>query len=108
MSWLTNYLRVLGALTAFVAVGVFHAHPNQAFGDIGGVSAPPALNLSIESAPAARLVQSHFNWGGHALESTGVAVMPGVIRIGGQVRQIAQAPQPLYSPLHRRPPPSLS
>jgi len=108
MSRRTNHLRALGALAAFVAVGVFHAHSNPVFGDIGGVSAPPALNVSVESAPATRLVQSHFDWPSHAFESPGVAITPGVIRASELVHQIGEAARPLYSPLHRRPPPSLS
>jgi hypothetical protein len=83
-------------------------HPGFAPGPPAGMSAPAPVKASFESAPAAGLSGSHFDWHPEAVQLSSFAL---VAAAGGP---IDTAPQPAipfeahYGPLYRRPPPLFS
>jgi len=108
MSWRSGHLWALGACIALVVVLVCGCQAGPAGGAVAGMSAPAAPTTSFESAPAAKLLQSHFDWCGHVLQSYGLSLsVPGMQAHLG-TRQGAGAAPAHYGPLHRRPPPSFS
>src|SRR5213595_2010574 len=108
MRWRNSHLWALAACVAFACVLSFGCHPDVPVGAAAGMSAPSTPRASLESAPVAKLLQSHFDWCGHALESASLSLAITAIRAGDGERQNAGATQPHYGPLHRRPPPSFS
>ena len=108
MFWRKSYLWALGAVVALAAALAFGGHPGLAVGGAGSVSAPSVPSASVDSAPVANLLQTHFDGNGHALRG---ASLSRALRATGTmeaVRPVAGGAQPYYGPLHRRPPPSLS
>ena len=73
-----------------------------------GMSAPSAPARAIEATPAAHLLQSPFD--GHGLVQRGETFSPELIALFAIQSSVgrSQALSPLYGPLHRRPPPSIS
>ncbi|HEV3201286.1 MAG TPA: hypothetical protein VGZ73_25475 [Bryobacteraceae bacterium] len=103
--------RHLWTLAGSVALGfllVFACHPGFVVGAPAGMSAPAAPTVSIESTSAAKLLQSQFDWHGHALQSAGLWFALAAIRARHGARQGTDTAPPYYGPLHRRPPPSFS
>ena len=102
------YCCALVVLIVLAAVPVFHGGTHLAIGSPGGVSAPRVPCASVESAPEARPLQSHFDGCAHTVRHTNL--LPGLrtSRAGEVARQIEDISPPSYGPLHRRPPPSFS
>jgi hypothetical protein len=104
----TSYFWAFGAFFAFLALLIFDGRPNTVAGAASGLSAPSAPVVSVDSAPAAKLLRSHFNGCGHALRSANLSLALRASRAIRKAREVAADAQPVYGPLHRRPPPSLS
>src|SRR5579864_2005022 len=108
MSRRGNHLWALGACIALMAVLASGYHPGFAVGVSGGLSAPVAPRASLECAPIAKLLQSHFDWCGGAPRFTGLSIALAALHVYQGARQGAGVAPPHYGPLHRRPPPSCS
>jgi len=108
MRWRTGHLWALAACVAFVCVVLFGCDPDVRVGAAAGMSAPSTPRASVESAPVAKLLQSHFDWCGYALGSASLSLALSAIRAGDGARRDAGTTPPHYGPLHRRPPPSFS
>ena len=108
MRWRMGHLWAVAACAAFVCVLTFGCNPDVPAGAAAGMSAPSTPRASIESAPVAKFLQSHFDWSGHALASASLSLVLSSVRAGIVVRRHASAGSPNYGPLHRRPPPSFS
>jgi len=107
MRWRTGHVWVVGACAAFVCALTFGCNPDVPTGVAAGMSAPTP-RASVESAPVVKFLQSHFEWGGHALGSASVSLVFSSIRTGDGAREYTGAAAPDYGLLHRRPPPSFS
>src|SRR6476646_3169347 len=103
-----SYFWAFGAFVAFLALLVFDGRPNAVVGGTSGLSAPSAPVVSVESAPAAKLLRSHFSGCGHALRSANLSLALRASCAVPKAREVAADSQPVYGLLHRRPPPSLS
>src|SRR5712671_6524988 len=102
MRWRSGHVWALSACVALVVVLVFGCHPVIATGAVAGMSAPSAPRASFESAPAAKLLQSHFEWCGHASRSVGFSLALSAIHAHEGTRQGAGNTPTHYGPLHRR------
>src|SRR6266702_2092489 len=101
----------LWALAAWVALCVVLAFAGQTkfAADSGaGMSAPSAPKASVESAPAAKLLQSHFGGCGLALLPAALRLTPSSVRAIAGARRGADSVHQCYGPLYRRPPPNFS
>jgi hypothetical protein len=87
---------------------VLACHPVFAVAAPAGMSAPAAPARTIDSAPAAQLLQSFTGWHGLTARAFGFALALVALRTAYDARQDAKAVPPHYGPLHRRPPPSFS
>ncbi|HYL72567.1 MAG TPA: hypothetical protein VEU96_00090 [Bryobacteraceae bacterium] len=108
MSRRANHLWALGACFALLAALAIGYHPGFAVGATGGLSAPAPPKASLESAPIAKLLQSHFDWYSDAPRFTGLSIALSALHAYRGPRQGACVAPPLYGPLHRRPPPNFS
>ena len=73
-----------------------------------GMSAPPASQVSIDFAPAVSVAPSHGDPQFVALNAQTTAVFNVAVRLADEARPCNVAPAVEYTPLYRRPPPSLS
>jgi len=108
MRWRTGHLWALAAGLALIVVLAFACQPGFVASAGTGMSAPSAPRTSIESAPVAKLLQSHFDWCGHVLLPAGLRLTLSSVHTADGTRQNAGSVSQCYGPLHRRPPPSFS
>lgn len=109
MNWRTGNLWALAGCIALAFLLVFACHPGFAVGTPSGMSAPSVPAAVIESTPAAQLLQSQFDWCGHALRPASLSLALLTVGAGDGARQDPDTSDPPhYGPLHRRPPPSFS
>jgi hypothetical protein len=108
MRWRIGHVWALAGCVAFAFLLVFASHPGFAASAPTGMSAPAAPAAALESAPVAKLLQSQFDWNGHALRSTTFSLALVAIHAKNVAQQNPQTAPPHYGPLHRRPPPSFS
>src|SRR3954454_14856234 len=108
MRWRTSHSWALAASLALFVALTFACQPGFVAGSGTGMSAPPAPRTSVESAPVAKLLQSHFDWCGHIVLPAGLRLTLLAVRRADGARQRADSATQYYCPLYRRPPPSFS
>src|SRR5580765_1206419 len=108
MRWRTGHLWALAAGLALIVVLAFACQPGFVADSGTGMSAPPAPRTSIESAPVAKLLQSHFDWCGQVLLPAGLRLTLSSVHAGEGAGQHRDSASQCYGPLYRRPPPSFS
>ena len=108
MRWRTGHLWAFAAGLALIVALAFACQPAFVAGPGMGMSAPPAPRTSVESAPVAKLIQSHYDWCGHVLLPSGLQFTLSGARTQDGAGQHANSVSQFYGPLHRRPPPSFS
>lgn len=104
----TSHVWALAGSVALALLLALAWHPGVAAGPTAGMSAPAPARASVESAPAAKILQLHFDWGGQALTRGSLAVSPESARAAGHEERGTAGARQCYGPLYRRPPPSFS
>jgi hypothetical protein len=108
MRWRIGFAWALAAGVGLAFLLVLACQPGFAVGAPVGMSEPWAPAASIESAPAAQLLQSQFDGQGLAVRALGFSLAFVAVCARHDARQDADPAPPHYGPLHRRPPPSFS
>jgi hypothetical protein len=108
MRWRNSCAWALAGSFAIAVVLVLACQPGFAPAAGAGMSAPVAPRVSVESAPAAKLLPSHFDWytppsrfGSHGLAASAIGA-------ANRAKPSVGSATESYGPLHRRPPPSFS
>lgn len=108
MRWRIGFAWALVGGVGLAFLLVLACHPGFTVDAPAGMSAPWAPAASIESAPAAQLLQLQFDWHGLALRALSFSLALVAVCARDDARQDAGTAPPHYGPLHRRPPPSFS
>src|SRR5580700_8814849 len=105
MRWRIGHIwAIAGSIALFIGLA-FASHPGFAPGSATGMSAPCAPTTSIDSAPVAKLLQSHFDLYWATFKPSRLHPLP-VFRTGELARPNALSGSGFYGPLYLRPPPS--
>jgi hypothetical protein len=107
MRWRTGFVWALAGVVTLAILLVLAGHPALTAGAQAGMSAPQVPAVSVESASAARLPQSQFDWHAFNARPLSFSFVAVAIFAADRARHRGTA-SPHYGPLHRRPPPSFS
>src|ERR1700722_4273529 len=94
---------IAGSVALLIGL-TFASHPAAAAGSTAGMAAPVAPTTSIDSAPVAKLLQSHFDWCWATFRPRVLHLIP-VSCAREFARPNAASGSRYYGPLYRRPPP---
>ena len=106
MRWRIGFAWALADGVGLAFLLVLTCHPGFTVGAPVGMSAPWAPAASIESAPAAQLLQVQFDSHGLALRALSFSLALVAVCAKHDARPDADTAPPHYGPLHPRPPPS--
>lgn len=98
---------IAGCLALAVVLAVA-CQPGLAAVAGAGMSAPGAPRASIETAPGARILPSHFGWCRPALRPAAFSLAISGVRAGHSACRPVPSASGFYGPIYRRPPPNFS
>src|SRR4051794_16748506 len=108
MRWRGSHVWTLAGAVAFAVLLAFAWCPVATLDAAAGMSAPAAPSAAIETARAANLLQTQFDWHGGVLAPAALWLVPIAMAGHAPAQTAGEITAPRYAPLWQRPPPHFS